>query len=79
MLERRGLEHLVCECCGVVRKEYLRLLPWTVPDMHEPEQRLRCKFGFLTECATTGPTSVATLDLASISPSLRVVDNAKSV
>lgn len=31
VLDRKGLEHRACECYGVVKKEYDRLLPWRAP------------------------------------------------
>jgi CRP-like cAMP-binding protein len=38
VVDRAGLERLVCECFGVVRDEYERLLPRTFHDMHKPQQ-----------------------------------------
>jgi CRP-like cAMP-binding protein len=37
VVDRAGLERLVCECFGVVKEEYERLLPRTVHDMHKPQ------------------------------------------
>ena len=52
VIDRPRLERAVCECYGVVKKEYQRLLPWVVTDMHTPEHEAACKFGFLTGCET---------------------------
>ncbi|MET3120323.1 hypothetical protein AAKU64_004575, partial [Undibacterium sp. GrIS 1.8] len=40
VVDRAGLEKLVCECFGVVKKEYERLLPRITHDMHEPKHPL---------------------------------------
>jgi hypothetical protein len=34
VLDRKGLERAVCECFGVVKQEYDRLLPHKTPEMH---------------------------------------------
>ena len=36
IVDRAGLERLACECFGVVKDEYERLLPRMVDDMHKP-------------------------------------------
>jgi hypothetical protein len=53
VLYRGGLERAACECYDVVKKEYQRLLPRTVPDMHTPQHLPSCKFGFSTACMRT--------------------------
>ena len=52
VIDRPGLERAVCECYGVVKKEYQRLLPRVVNNMHTPEHEAACKFGYLTRCET---------------------------
>ena len=37
VIDRAGLERLACECFGVVKAEYERLLPGVTYDKHEPE------------------------------------------
>ena len=40
VVDRTGLERLACECFGVMKDEYERLLPGMVYDKHEPEHLL---------------------------------------
>ncbi|WP_268796723.1 Crp/Fnr family transcriptional regulator [Pseudomonas huanghezhanensis] len=37
VVDRAGLERLVCECFGAVKDEYARLLPRITNDMHKPK------------------------------------------
>ena len=37
VVDRAGLDRLACECFGVVKKEYERLLPHMADGIHEPE------------------------------------------
>ncbi len=53
ILNRTGLEKTACECYHVVKKEYHRLLPRSVPGMHAPELPMMCKFGIAAECLLT--------------------------
>lgn len=39
ILDRPGLERRVCECYGVVKREFDRLLPYRVPEMMTPSAR----------------------------------------
>ena len=38
VIDHKGLESLACECFGVVKDEYERLLPRIANDMHKPER-----------------------------------------
>jgi hypothetical protein len=56
VVDHAGLEKLACECFGIVKEEYARLLPRITHDMHKPKQARNLNLTTSTE--TTGINSM---------------------